>query len=221
MDITIPSVFEKDSMFLMIASVMALLGIFIKTVTGLLSFYEDVLIKRYFKRVNSLSEFVVSDSQVNSYLIQLKECEVFRLASGVKVSPESAQMLMKIYSLGIISNDELKSVYRFLKPVGDKAHINVSWKDKIVFFYSFTISMFILLLGFMVNMMILINESGIRIYIGSIFMFICVLVASVLISDYKKGLTLKRLKQKLIEKDALNNPDVSIFIGIKFNRATA
>lgn len=219
MDIVIPSVLEKNSVLLMIASLMALLGILIKTVTAILSFYEDVLIKRYFKRVTSLSECFVNDSQINAYLMKLKESEVFRLASGIKVSPESANILMKIYSLGVINNNDLKTVHRFLKPSGDKVLINVTWWDKALFLYSFVISIFVALLGLTVNIVFLINESGMRMYVGTIVMFLCVLAVRILISDYRQGLILQRLKKKLIEHGLLENPDVRVFVRLNVQRA--
>lgn len=58
-----------------------------------------------------------------------------------------------------------------------------------------------------------------RMYVGTIVMFLCVLAVRILISDYRQGLILQRLKKKLIEHGLLENPDVRIFVRLNVQRA--
>jgi hypothetical protein len=86
MEFSIPEILEKNTFTFAFTLAFALIGVAIKVVTGLISFYEEVIIKRYFKRLNSLKEHVNESTLVCGYLEKLKENEVFRLASGIKSS---------------------------------------------------------------------------------------------------------------------------------------
>ncbi|MDT3294770.1 hypothetical protein Q4Q49_03550 [Shewanella sp. SP1S1-7] len=210
MDIVIPEIAKENAITFGIFLTAALIGVAIKIVRGLIDFYEDVLIKRYFKRLNSLKEHVEVDSTISKYLNSLREYEVFRLASGIRVAPEKAKVLMDIYILGVASNFELKRVSPFLKPENTKILVDVNWIDKLLFTYSFIAAIFLMIAGMLIGFPYFVIGGGAESTTGLFIMVIFVMVAAIVGRDFRTYRILKRVSERLTELDMLINPDEKI-----------
>lgn len=221
MDILIPEIAKENAITFGIFLTAALIGVAIKIVRGLIDFYEDVLIKRYFKRLNSLKEHVEVDSTTSKYLNSLREYEVFRLASGIRVAPEKAKVLMDIYILGIASNFELKRVSPFLKPENTKILVDVNWIDKLQFTYSFIAAIFLMIAGMLIGFPYFVIGGGAESTTGLFIMVIFVMVAAIVGRDFRTYRILKRVSERLTELDMLINPDEKILwnFGYRSNRS--
>jgi len=206
MDIVIPEIVNENTVAFGFFLTLSLLGVSIKIVTGMISFYEEVLIKRYFKRLNSLSEHVPQTSIVNDYLIQVKENEVFRLASGIKVSPEKSQMLMDIYLLGLADNRELKRLHRYMKPFGDKVFIDVDWFDKLQISYSLLAALYLLISGLIFGGPYFLYGEGTEVLAGLLIMTMLTVTAAIVGTDFRTYRVLKRVRSRLIEQGRVSNP---------------
>ncbi|MGI2130120.1 hypothetical protein ACRN93_02125 [Shewanella baltica] len=210
MEFSIPEILEKNTFTFAFALAFALIGVSIKVVTGLISFYEEVIIKRYFKRLNSLKEHVNESTRVCDYLEKLKENEVFRLASGIKSSPEKNDMLMEIYLLGLADNRELKRIKQYLKPSGKKIHINVNWFDKLQFLYSLVAALFLIATGAILGGASFVQGTGAGSIAGLVVMTMFVIPAAIVGSDFRTHNTLKRVRLSLLEKGLIANEKTKI-----------
>lgn len=210
MDIIIPEIIKENPLTMSIALILTLIGIIIKAVKGLIDFYEEVILKRYFNRLNSLKENVKLDSTTYNYINALQENEIFRLASGIKSSPEKNNILMEIYLLGIVSNSDLKRISRYLKPDTKKIVVDVDWFDKLQFTYSFLAGAFLFLYGFIVAVFYFMIGEGIKMFSGVLTMFIFTFMTVIIGRDYKTFRILKRVKELLVKHDMLVNPYGSI-----------
>ncbi|WP_028870456.1 hypothetical protein [Psychromonas arctica] len=210
MEFSVPEILEKNTFTFAFALAFALIGVSIKVVTGLISFYEEVLIKRYFKRLNSLKEHVTESSEVCDYLVKLKDNEVFRLASGIKSSPEKNDMFMKLYLLGIADNRELKRIRRYLKPEGEKIYIDVDWEDKLQFLYSLVAALFLMITGVILGGYSFVNGTSADSITGLIIMTMFVITAAIVGSDFRTHNTLKRIRLSLLKKGLIANEEAKI-----------
>ena len=140
----------KDNLALYIFVIATMLiSVAIKSATGIINFYEDTLVKRYFKRLTNLTENLSPDSKVTTYLNTLKENEAFRMTSGVNTFPEKSNTLIDIYLTGIIANTDLKRISPYIVPHDthdNLIEIRVSQIEKFSFAYSFF--SLLLMLGF-------------------------------------------------------------------------
>jgi len=210
MEITIPEIIKEHTLMYGIGVTIALIGVAIKTIKGLFELYEELVIRRYLNRLGELSKGVNTDSTASKYINILKENEVFRLASGITASPEKSVMLMDVYLLGIISNSDLKRVSLYLKPDNNLIKIKVSYIDKILFTYSYISGMFLFLSGMIMGFPYFITEPGSRSFAGLIIMIVFFFMGMVVSRDYRSFRILKGVKEKLIEKEKISNPDKSI-----------
>lgn len=210
MDIAIPEILRENVITFGVGLTIALIGVAVKLVKGLIDFYEEVLIKRYFKRLNSLTEHLNTESIASKYLNVLKENEVFRLASGIKASPEKTNMLMEIYLLGVVSNSELKMLVQYLKPKNIKISLEVNWFDKLQFTYSFFAAIFLFFSGIVMGLPYFLKGKGMESIAGLFIIVVFFFIAMIVGRDYRTFLTLKRVKERLIELDMLDNPNKSI-----------
>lgn len=210
MEITIPEIISDNTITYGVGLTIALVGVAVKAVKGLIDFYEDVLIKRYFKRLNSFSEHISTESKMYRYVNLLKENEVFRLVSGIKSSPEKSNALMDIYLLGIASNDELKRVSSYFKPHNMKVSIEVGWIEKLQFTYSLVAAIVLLFFGVLMGYSYFVLATGAEAVAGLIVMTIFMFVAMVVGKDYRTYRILKRVRSRLMELDMVENPEKSI-----------
>lgn len=210
MDIVIPEILKENVITFGIGLTVALVGVAVQLVKSLIDFYEEVLIKRYFKRLNSLTEHLSTESTTCKYLDALKENEIFRLASGIKASPEKTNMLMKIYLLGIVSNSELEMLSLYLKPQNMKVSIEVNWFDKFRFIYSLLAATFLLLSGIIMGSPYFVMGKGIESIAGLVIMIVFIFIAAIVGRDYRTYRVLKRVRERLIELNMVDNPDKSI-----------
>ncbi|WP_332399656.1 hypothetical protein [Vibrio metschnikovii] len=127
MELLLPEYIQKNTLVFSFFLALSLLGFSMKLVRTMISFYEEVLIKRYFNRLNSLLEHLSEDCRTKNYISQLKENEVFRLASGIKSSPEKSKILIEIYLSGVADNRDLKRIQRFITPLNDKVNIETGF----------------------------------------------------------------------------------------------
>ncbi len=211
MDIAIPEIWNKYPVTAGFGISVALISVIIKTATGLIDFYEEFLVKHYIKRLNSLVDHVKDKESITSqYVSSLQENEIFRIVSGIKASPEKANMLMKVYLLGIVSRDYLKRLSEYLTPENGKISITVCWMDKLQFYYSFFAASFCFLSGLTVLLSFGVSGESIHIIAGLIVMFIFSFIGTIAGRDYKTFRTLKLVKKRLIELNMVTNPDDSI-----------
>ncbi len=68
MDIAGLDIFKGNPTVFNIAAFFVLLGAAVKTVTGLLNFHEEFLVRRYVKRLDSLSKDIDADSTTDNYI---------------------------------------------------------------------------------------------------------------------------------------------------------
>jgi len=210
MEITIPEIIKEHSLIYGIGVTIALIGVAVKTIKGLFELYEELVIRRYLKRLGVLSEGVISDSTASKYISALKENEVFRLASGISASPEKSVMLMNVYLLGMISNSDLKRVSFYLKPDNNLVKIKVNHVDKALFTYSYISGMFLFFSGMIMGFPYFIAEPGTRSFAGLLTMIIFFFMAMVVSRDYRSFRILKEIREKLINKEKISNPEKSI-----------
>ena len=210
MEFSIPEILEKNTFTFAFALAFAFIGVSIKVVTGLISFYEEVIIKRYFKRLIALKEHVNDSTRVCDYLDKLKENEVFRLASGIQSSPEKNDMLMEIYLLGSADNHDLKRIKRYLVPSGKKVHINVNWTDKLQFLYSFVAALFLIIIGAIFGGDLFVQGTGVGFVAGLFIMALFTITAAIVGSDFRTYNTLKRVRLSLLEKGLIANEQTKI-----------
>ncbi|MCI5225212.1 MAG: hypothetical protein D3918_00810 [Candidatus Electrothrix sp. AX2] len=209
------TIFQQQPIIFSIATILILIGFFIKTVRSYIGFHEEVLVKRYINRLNFLSGEVDTNSITYRYLDALKENEAFLVASGINTYPEKAKMLMTIYLLGVANKGELKRLSPFFTPDNDKVSIRVDFIDKIAFIYS-RISMWIFFLfGFYstlyhIVLSILITGRFSHLIAGVVIMLICMLIGLFLGKEHITLLTLLRVRKQLIEQDMITNPKKEI-----------
>ena len=216
MDITIPEIMKENAFTFGFALTFALLGVAVKVVKGLINFYEEVLIKRYFNRLNTLNEHVITDSKMSQYINSLKENEVFRLASGIKASPEKINLLMDVYILGVASNNDLKRLSPYLQPINEQVRIDVNWFDKLQFTYSLLAALSLFIMGMMLGNTYFVGAKGIDSFVGLVLMTFLLLLAAIVGKDYRTFRILKRVRARLLDLDRVFNPTEEIvwkFIG--------
>ena len=212
MDITIPSFLLENSMTYGIVLAFSLLGVSLKVVSGVIDFYEEVLIKRYFKRFSTLNENVSDSIPVNNYLAKLKDNEAFRLASGIKTYPDKSNMLMEIYLLGCADNRELKRIHRYLQPVEDNINLDVSWGDKAQFIWAYISASYLLVTGLVLGGPFFIAGKGSKSLAGLAILIIFTITASIVGTDCRTYNTLKRVHRSLINKNKILNPEKKIIL---------
>lgn len=211
MDIPIPEILNKYSVTAGLGIFIALISVIIKTATGLIDFYEEFLVKRYIKRFNSLTDHIKDkESTTFQYVSSLQENEIFLIVSGIKASPEKANMLMKVYLIGIVSRDHLKRLSEYLTPENNKISITIRWIDKFQFCYSFFAASFFFLYGLIAALLNSISGEPIKIIVGLIFMFISSFIGTIVGRDYATFRVLERVRKRLIDLDMVTNPNDSI-----------
>ncbi|NMH64913.1 hypothetical protein [Shewanella salipaludis] len=210
MDIAIPEIVKENTITFGIGLTVALIGVAVRVVKGLIDFYEEVFVKRYFKRLISLNEHLDEESVSGRYLKLLKENEIFRLASGVKSTPENNNILMEIYILGVASNGELKRLSQYIRSDNMKAAVEVDWFDKLQFTYSFFAATFLFLFGMIMGSANIVMGTGVESIAGFFVMIMFILIAAVVGRDYRTYRILKRVRERLVSLNMVANPDISI-----------
>ncbi|EPF2928027.1 hypothetical protein ACSL9C_000870 [Vibrio navarrensis] len=210
MSLITPEFIQENTLIFSFLLTLSLLGFSIRFVRSLIAFYEDVVIKRYFNRLNSLSDKLPENSQAIEYLSHLKCNEVFRLASGIKCSPDKSNMIMKIYILGVADNRQLRRIQSFMKPDGDKVHIETKWFDKLQIAYSLCASLYLVGVGIAFGGSHFVFGSGSEVTAGLIIMTLMTLVATVVGVDFRTYQDLKIVRNKLIKLELVTNPNSNL-----------
>jgi hypothetical protein len=170
MDIIIPEIVKDNSFAYGIGVTFALIGVALKIIKGSIEIYEDGLVKRYLKRLESITNGL-EESATTEYIKKLKESEVFRLASGINTSPEKSKMLMNIYSLDIIANRDLKRIYGYLVPKGNLIEVTVNYFDIFYFAYSLISAIFLFIVGLILWVLSTTSGSGVAPYQACLLRF--------------------------------------------------
>ncbi|TOE29488.1 hypothetical protein [Vibrio parahaemolyticus] len=210
MSLITPEFIQENTLMFSFLLTLSLLGFSIRFVKSLIAFYEDVVIKRYFNRLNSLADNLPESNQTTEYLSHLKCNEVFRLASGIKCSPDKSSMIMSLYILGVADNQQLRKIQRFMKPEGDKVHIETKWFDKLQIAYSLCASLYILGVGLAFGGSHFVFGNGSEVTAGLIIMTMMTLVATVVGTDFRTYRALKRVRGKLIKLELVTNPNSNL-----------
>lgn len=218
MSFVIPELIQENIMLFGVVFILSLLGVSIKIVSLLINFYEEVLITRYFKRIASLAGQVSESSKIGEYLMQLKENEIFRLASGIKVSPEKSQMLIDIYLYGLADNRELKRIQRFMKPLNGKIYIETDWSDKLQILYSICAALYLMVTGIVLGGPHVIYGEGSEIFAGFLTMTVLIVTAAIVGNDYRTYRTLKRIRDRLQEQGRVENPQANLMWHIPWKK---
>ncbi|EGQ8941569.1 hypothetical protein ACA689_004355 [Vibrio vulnificus] len=219
MDFAVPEIVQNNPMVFGFCLTLSLLGATIKMVTALISFYEEVVIKRYFNRLASLSECIPEKTKTSEYLLRLKENEVFRLASGIRVPPEKSEMLIDVYMRGLADNRELKRIQRFMKPIQGKIHIETDFIDKVQILYSFCAAMFLFLFAVILGAPSFFSENSADAVAGIFIMLAMTLTAAVVGSDFRTYRTLKRIRKRLIELEMVSNAQAKLFWSVPWHKS--
>lgn len=207
---SIAEIGDKYPLIAIIALTLGILFWAMKHIFASFSSYESLFALRRVKRLTDLSKHLSNTSEVFKSIEILKDLEAFREAYKINASAEKASMLIKILDIGIISPDDLRKVHRFLKPKNEKIHINIHISDKIFFLISFFFTLAILLLGLIITIPLYFSGNGISTFIGLWILLCFFLVALFVSSDWKTHFILKDLKDSLIEKELLANPEITI-----------
>lgn len=210
MDLVVPEYIQENPVAFVFMLTLSLVGFSIRLVGALINFYEEVLIKRYFNRLNSLSEHLPESSRTNEYISKLKENEVFRLASGIKSSPEKSNVLVEIYLSGVVDNRELKRIQRFIEPSGDKVEIQTDFFDRFQILYSFVAALYLLVTGMIFGGQYFIFGNSSEALAGIAIMVLMTITAAVVGVDFRTYRTLKRIRKRLIDLDVVANPHAQL-----------
>jgi hypothetical protein len=207
-----PEILKDFPVFYGIAITIALITIALKSISALISFYEDVLLRRFFNRLKYLSEHAEENSDTLDYLKALKRNEIFRMVSGIKSYPEKSQMLMKIFNLGIADNKELKSIKDYLKPKKLKVEITLNKFDKFQIIYSFVAGLFMMTVGVLYALSLQFGSAG-QSLAGFFIMFVFMLIGGIILKDHRKYKVLTRVYKQLENQGELieGNSDISLF----------
>ncbi len=218
MDIIIPEIVKENSFAYAIGVTFALFGVALKIIKGSIGIYEDALVKRYLKRLESLSNRL-EDSATTEYIKKLKESEIFRLASGINTSPEKSKMLMNIYSLDVVDNRDLKRIYSYLVPKGNLVEVTVNYFDIFFFVYSFLLAISLFILGIILWVLFAISGSGVASLSGLFVLVVFIALGLFVGRDYQTFHILKKVREQLIEKEIILNPNNPQWkIGIWFSQ---
>ena len=201
---------EGNETAYLIGLVLLLISMTIKTIRGVIDFHEEISVTRRFKKLDSFAEHAEKDSATFQYIKKIKENEIFRMESGINTYPEKATMLMEMYLLGIASKSDLKRLSLYLEPKNNKVSISVTWLDKSVFMYSCISSLVLFLLGFHVALSNIITCNYIKIIIGLIIASAYIFASAFTGRDYKTLSILRRVKNQLVVRNMVTNPDDSI-----------
>lgn len=203
-------IFKANPVVCGFAVTLVLISFAIKVATGVITFHEEFSVQRYLKRLSSLADGIDENSLTCRYVKKLKEDEAFRIASGIESYPEQADMLMKIYLLGVASKRELKRLSLYLFPKNEQISIAVHCLDKFLFAYSwFCFRLFAALSVYIVVWNSIIG-TWVDVFAALIFAFILMTIGLFLLKDYKTWRILKRVRERLLELDMVANPDDSI-----------
>ncbi|EGR3921856.1 hypothetical protein DDN45_18045 [Vibrio cholerae] len=219
MELLLPEYIQKNTLVFSSFLALSLLGFSMKLVRTMISFYEEVLIKRYFNRLNSLLEHLSEDSRTKDYISQLKENEVFRLASGIKSSPEKSKILIEIYLSGVADNRDLKRIQRFITPLNDKVNIETGFFDKIQITYSLSAALYLLISGIALGGPHFIFGNGSQVLAGMAVMTMMTVAAAVVGIDFRTYRTLKRVRNRLIDLEIVANPNSKLMWGVPWKKS--
>ncbi|EGR0144031.1 hypothetical protein R4536_15385 [Vibrio cholerae] len=219
MELLLPEFIQKNTLEFSFFLALSLLGFSIKLVRAMISFYEEVLIKRYFNRLNSLSEHLSEDSKTKDYISQLKENEVFRLASGIRSSPEKSKILIEIYLYGVADNRDLKRIQRFIKPLNGKVNIETGFFDKLQITYSLLAMFYLLISGIALGGPHFISENGSQVLAGIAVMTMMTVAAAVVGTDFRTYRTLKRVRNRLIDLEIVANPNSKLMWSLPWRKS--
>lgn len=141
-----------------VALVVALVGLFsagVKVWRGL----DWVLKDRPMKRAVEMVSHVPEDGELGLCLARIRDIELFRLATGIRTSPERASLLMRYFETGAFSLRGLEALEYHLEPTGiDKLVLRVGRLEQTG--YIFNIVGLILLAGIWLFMLLSIQFSG-------------------------------------------------------------
>lgn len=218
MELLLPEDIQKNTLVFGFFLTLSLLGFSVKLVRTMISFYEEVLIKRYFNRLSSLSEHLSKDGRTKDYISQLKENEVFRLASGIKSSPEKSKILIEIYLSGVADNRDLKRIQRFIKPLNGKVNIETDFFDKFQITYSLTAALYLLISGIALGGPHFFFGNGTEVLAGIAVMTMMTVMAAVVGTDFRTYRTLKRVRNRLIDLEIVANPNSKLMWSVPWRK---
>jgi len=207
-----PEILKDFPIFYGIAITIALIPLVLKTISALISFYEDVLLRRFFNRLKYLSEHAEENPDTLDYLKALKGNEIFRMVSGIRAHPEKSKMLMKIFNLGIADNKELKSIKAYLKPKDLKVEVTLDRFDKFQIIYSLIAGLFLMIVGIVFALSLQFGSAE-QSMAGFFLMFVFMLIGGIILKDYRKYKVLTRVHNELDSKGELveDNCNISLF----------
>ncbi|MEC6796785.1 hypothetical protein VXS03_06980 [Photobacterium sp. S4TG1] len=207
----------SNSYFSYILAFLIVISIVIKTLKIVITFHENNIITRFYKRISSINS-EGCDEHTKKYLNYVKNQEVFTLLSGIRTAPENAKMIMDLYLTGVVSRQRIKAIYGYLKPKEGKVYIDINRGHKVYFIYSFSVMFCFMLFGMLLYfIMTYENPSLLNIFIGLLIWMSLSLVGLFLGSEAFKYYYLKKLRESLLVLNKLANPEDNISL-ISFSK---
>ena len=200
----IPDIVKEHALSLAIAIVFALAGVAVKLAKSIFDFYEGYIHGRKLKIIKTLQTSINNESSAQ-FLNILHQNEIFRLATGIKCSPQKSESLMELFQTGIISSEELKRLERFLSPSCDNiVEIKIYWPEKIAISYSFVSAAIIFSMGLLISTPFIFSDSKHAFVVSAVIIFTTSICARILSKDFRDYLLSRKLKEKILNLNIKN-----------------
>jgi len=195
--------------------IFVIIPIAIKMIRNIYELNEGFVWKKSLSRLEYLSKFPNIDPDISNYLDNLRNEEIFRLASGIDVPNNYSKMLMKVYRRGFITKRSLKRISDYLE-LGkeDKVKINTSYFEKGLFAYSLILSRVFFIFGIIVFICYAHYMTVSYVVIGFVFFLILMIFALFVSGDYKTSRILDKVQKRLKEFGILEEPEMKIYFSI-------
>ena len=177
-------------------------GAVLKVVRGAWDFHYDYITRRHLKRMVELLPLTDIGSQQQKFLRQVINGEIFKIASGVKVSDRDASALMCLCEYGLLASNQVKKIAPFVRSSADgKISIQIGKIDKafmiyaaisagVVFFYSLSVFARLSYLG--------VTESALLpMLVGTGFFIGCSFVVRLFLKDVRIYRAARRIQEDL------------------------
>lgn len=94
-------------------------------------FRYSTTLKRPLERLTHLNEAAETQSELANAVRTLKHLEIFRIAFGVRTSPQRSEVLLRVFQTGKFSAAELRVAARFIEPAGDLIAVKIDLGDRV------------------------------------------------------------------------------------------
>lgn len=194
----ITTLLSGNSFVVFIVAAVSLGNFLIKLFTGAFILHNDYFVSRQVNRIVKLRSAIEDNPSLKLFINTMADDKIFRVATGIKATPDRANALMQLYQTAKVSKAQLKAYSSFLQ-LNDAGELKISNDnfDKFTVYYSLFAGVLIFSCTLWIAITIVSNWTVSTTLSGALIFLIGVFATSFMLRDFTVFRQLQKLQKQL------------------------